>query len=215
MDKDRKIRLPVLSSYLLSNRRATKPFLSLGCTLRARPWPLSRSVSCCLIPSCFTLQALTPIFFRLFSASSSHLFLDFPTDLPSGIFLPTFFTVLSSDILSTFPNHCNLPLSNFWDNIWLCIQFHKLLIGVGPPCTIFPVLGQVFFLNIFLPSVDKVFSSPSLGVRTWRTIHYCRSGYCPINMFVFRDSTVHFSSLIAPISCWVWLLFRTLFRQFQ
>ena len=47
------------------------------------------------------LQPLTPIFFTSFSASSSHLFLGFPTDLfHSGIFFNTFFTLL----LAFFPH---------------------------------------------------------------------------------------------------------------
>ena len=62
----------------------------------------------------FSLPALTPIFFRLFPALPSHLFLGFPTDLiPSGIFVTTSFTLLSSGILPTFPNHCNLPFLKF------------------------------------------------------------------------------------------------------
>lgn len=72
------------------------------------------------IPSCF-------------SPSSNHIFLGFPTDLsPSGIFLNTIFTVLSSGILPACRKHHNLPflisevsLSPYRSiNIWLMRILH-------------------------------------------------------------------------------------------
>lgn len=55
-------------------------------------------------------QPLTLISFRSLSTSTSHLFLGFPTEhFPSGIFLNTLFTVLSSGSLVTCPKHRNLP----------------------------------------------------------------------------------------------------------
>ena len=82
------------------------------------------------------LLSVTPIFF-IFSTSSNHLFLGFPTDLfPIGIFLHTYFTVTSSDILSTFPNHLYLP---FLISQIICFSTHiyQLLIGADPPHTTF------------------------------------------------------------------------------
>jgi hypothetical protein len=60
------------------------------------------------------LQPLKLIFFRSFSTSSNHFFHGFPVELfPSGIFLDPFFRVLSSDILSTCPNHRSFPFLFF------------------------------------------------------------------------------------------------------
>lgn len=56
------------------------------------------------------LQSPTLISFRSFSTSTIHLFLGIPTEhFPSGIFLNTLFTVLSSGTLVTCPKHRNLP----------------------------------------------------------------------------------------------------------
>ena len=64
--------------------------------------------------TCFSPTSLRPIFFRSFSASSNNLFLVFPTGLfPSGVFLNVFFTVLSSDFLSTCHNHLKLLFLRF------------------------------------------------------------------------------------------------------
>jgi len=66
-------------------------FLPTGCTVHARPWPPSGSISRRLYPWLFFFQPLTPILFRSFTSSSNHLFLGFPRDLfPSGMFLNIF-----------------------------------------------------------------------------------------------------------------------------
>ena len=57
------------------------------------------------------LQPLTPVFFKSFWTLSNHLFHDFPKNhLPPGVLLDTFFTAISSDILSTCPNHLTFLL---------------------------------------------------------------------------------------------------------
>ena len=100
------IRFPVLSSYLPSDRREMNTFLSPACPLAAR-FVQDRDLLQDQFPGVSSLaspplQALTPVFFRLFLASSSHLFLGFPTDLlPSGIFITTFF---STFLLESFPH---------------------------------------------------------------------------------------------------------------
>ena len=74
------------------------------------------------------LQPLTPIVFRSFATLSNHLLLGFPTDpFLSEIFLNPTFTVLSSGLLSTCPNHHNLPfLSQF-----ICRPFTSKELGWG------------------------------------------------------------------------------------
>ena len=113
------------------------------------------------------LQPLTPVFFRSFSASSRHLFQGFPVALLHfGILLQTFFTVLSSGIISTCHNNCNLPfmiseiisgsLYRFM-NSWL-VQILRMP---------FSFMWPNIFCNIFLSHIiAKVFSSLLLSVQT-------------------------------------------------
>ena len=75
------------------------------------------------------LQTLIPVFLKIFSASSNHLFLGLPTDFfPSGIFLDTLRTVLSSEILYICLNNLNLVF----------------LIGADPPQVCEFVCGGVY-----------------------------------------------------------------------
>lgn len=73
------------------------------------------------------LQPLTPILFRSFETLSNHLLLGFPKEPYPEIFLYTIFTVLVSGLLSTCPNHRNLPfLSQF-----ICRTFSSKALGWG------------------------------------------------------------------------------------
>jgi hypothetical protein len=62
-----------------------------------------------VVPVAMFMQPVTLIIFISFSTSSNHPFHGFPTErFPSGLFLNTFFRVLSSGILSTCPNYHSL-----------------------------------------------------------------------------------------------------------
>jgi hypothetical protein len=68
-----------------------------------------RTIAQADLSSAFFLHLLTPIDFRSFSTLSNHLNFGLPAFLlPSGFPINTFFTVLSSDILTTWPAHCSL-----------------------------------------------------------------------------------------------------------
>ena len=71
-----------------------------------------------------------------------------------GIFLNTFFVVFSSCILSTCPNHRNVPFL-ISDNIWLSIQIHQILTGADSSYSIF-FTGPNIFFNISLSLIAKV-----------------------------------------------------------
>ena len=100
------------------------------------------------------LRPLTPIFFKSFSTSSNHLFLGFPTGLfPAGIFLNTFFAVLSSDILSTYPTHHTFPflISEIMsDSLYTSVNSFLLRI----PHTPLFVLGQIFVSILYFYNIS-------------------------------------------------------------
>ena len=84
----------------------------------ATPWPYSPCRTLASFTTIFQssllcapiLQFVTPILLRSSLKSSIHLNLGLPTFLlPSGVFWCNLYTTLSSLILSTCPNHLNLP----------------------------------------------------------------------------------------------------------
>jgi hypothetical protein len=84
---------------------------------------------------------------------SNHFFLGFPVErFPSGIFLDPFFRVLSSDILSTCPNHRSF--SFLICNIWFFLQIHQLLKGADHPYAISEVTSCI----IIVPD-NKIFGN--------------------------------------------------------
>lgn len=116
--------------------------------------------------------------------SSNKLFPGFP----SGVTSNTFFTVLSSDILSTCPNHLNLPFLSSeiisgslyrFINSWLVRIFH----------TPFYFIGSNIFLNAFLSHITRVISllllkvqASGLYVTTGLTISQLKQGLVTLIM---------------------------------
>ena len=104
------------------------------------------------------LQPLTPIFFISFSISSNHLFIGFKRPFFFlWLFLNIFFTVPSSGILSTCPNHRHLP---FLISQIISGSVHRSINSDRPAPFYFT--EQTIFLNIFfLSNIAKVFKSLS------------------------------------------------------
>lgn len=141
-------------------------YLSSGSKFHAGPWPLQDQFPVLSFPSSFSPASNTYSLQIIFS----HLFLDFSADLPSGIFINTFFTFFSSRILSAFPNHRKL---------WLVQIVHTMFSFTGPN------ISLSIFLPIFLKYSYHFAECPEL-----RIIHYYRSrNYCSLNSQYCKESS--------------------------
>lgn len=139
--------LSVLCDWFYALLSSCIVILSTCCTIPLEPLPSWKKFQASVFLA-IILQPLTPIFFKSFSTSSNHLFLRFPTDLfLSGIFLNTFFTVLSSYILSTCSTHRTFP---FWFSTHTSIN--SCLVRI-PHAPLF-LLAQIFFSMLYFYNIS-------------------------------------------------------------
>ena len=128
------------------------------------------------IPICFSPASYT--YFLQIIFNISRLFLGFSTDVYSfGILLKNF-ALLSSGVISTCPNHHKLPslISEIISgslyrpiNSWLVRILHTPLY----------LFGQIFFSKFSFPKLLS-FVIAFARFPDFRTMHYCRSYYCPL-----------------------------------
>ena len=137
---------------------------SIGTTAHAGLWPVEQCPSIFFLSATNSLHLLTPSIWRSLSASSFHLFLGLPLLVPSSSWVKIFLGILSSSILSRWPNQ--LILCRF---IHFTI-FSPLLISSSsrfvrlfyPP---FSYLGPYILLNIFLSKISGACSSFFVSVH--------------------------------------------------
>ena len=123
------------------------------------------ALACRTVPFHFFLSAtnslhlLTPSTWRSLSASFFHLFLGLPLLLvPSGSWVKIFLGILSSSILSRWPNQLILcPFIHFTIFSPLLISSSSRFVRLfhSP----FSYLGIYYLLNIFLSKISRAFSS--------------------------------------------------------
>jgi len=114
-----------------------------------------------------SLHLLTPRTWRSLSNSSFHLFLGLPLLLvPSSSWVKIILGILSSSILSRWPNHLILlyPFIHFTIFSPLLISSSSRFVRVfhSP----FSYLGQYILLNSFLSKISRAFSSFFVNVHT-------------------------------------------------
>ena len=117
------------------------------------------------IPSYFSLASNAHFIQIIFNLTQPPLF-GFPVDpFPFVIFLNTFFTVLSSGIITTCPNCHNFPLliSEIISGS-LCRSINSWLVQILH--TPFSFTWPNIFVNIFLSHYAKVYSLLLLSVQT-------------------------------------------------
>ena len=139
------------------------PLCALACRTMSFHFFLSATIS---------LYLLTPSTWRSLSTFSFHLFLGFPLLLvPSGSWLKIFLGILSSSILSRWPNQLIIcPFIHFTifspllisSSSWLVRLFHSPLSYIGP---------YILLNNKIL--VAPLFCGCSVSVMTCRQYWYC------------------------------------------
>ena len=149
-------------SYGLNNNNlplALQPTVGFG---------LSNNVLPFFFPIChqLSLHLLTPSTWRSLSTSSFHLFLGLPLLLlPSTSWVKIFLVILSSSILSRWPNQLMLcPFIHFtiFSHLLVSSSSRFFRLFHSP----FSYLAQYILLNIFLSKISTACSSFSVTVHT-------------------------------------------------
>ena len=115
-----------------------------------------------------SLHLLTPSTRRSLSSSSSHLFLGLPLLLvPSSSWVKIFLDILSSSILSRWPNQLILcPFIHFTIFSPLLVSSSSRFVQLfQSPCS---YLGPYILLNIFLSKISRACSSFFVNVKVAR-----------------------------------------------
>ena len=123
---------------------------SIGTTAHCRLWPVEQFASIFFLSATNSLNLLTASTWRSLSTSSFHLFLGLPLLLvPSSSWVTTFLVILSSSILSRWPNQLILCPFNHY-TIFSLLFIFSISRFVRLFHSPFSYLGPYILLNIFL-----------------------------------------------------------------
>ena len=139
---------------------------SIGTTAHCGLWPVEQCTFIFFLSATNSLHLLTPSTWRSLSTSSFHLFLGLPHLLvPSSSWVKTFLGIVSSSILSRWPNQIILcPFIHFTIFSPLLISSSSRFVRLFHPS--FSYLGPYILLNIFLSKINRECSSFFVNVRS-------------------------------------------------
>ena len=130
---------------------------SIGTTAHCGLWPVEKCPSNFFLSTTNSVHLLTPSTWTSLSASSFHLFLCLILLLvPSSSWVKTFLGILSSSILSRWPNQLVLCPFTHYPTLFSPLLIPSSSRFVRLFHSPFSYLGPYILLNIFLPKIYKV-----------------------------------------------------------